>query len=117
MIPIAHEDLSNPPSGTIAREAVDAAEIHLRDILSIAIEHAAPRAAVVVSDARCDLAVALTAAYRRCLPAATFIDFDAVSPQDVLAAFAPLAPGDLVILIQSTNFRLEAFRLRVELFK
>src|SRR5712692_5407938 len=102
---------------TISNEAVDAAEQHLRDILSIAFDHAHPQRAVVVFDARCDLALALTAAYRRCLPSATFIDFDAVSPQAVLAAFAPLAPSDLVVLIQSTNFRLEAFRIRVELFK
>ena len=117
MLLIENEELSNPPFCTIARESVDVAEKHLRDILSIAIRHAPPRAAVVVSDARCDLAVALTEAYRRCLPTATFIDFDAVSPDAVLAAFAPLEPSDLVILIQSTNFRLEAFRIRVELFK
>ncbi|KAF4000016.1 hypothetical protein HAV38_00445 [Glaciimonas immobilis] len=98
-------------------ETVDVAARHLRDILSIAIEHAPPHAAVVVFDKRCTLAVGLTEAYRRCLPTATFIDFDVVAPHVVLAAFAPLATGDLVVLIQSTNFRLEAFRLRVELFK
>jgi len=117
MLLIANDESFHLPSGTIATESVDAAEKHLRDILSMAINHTASHAAVVVSDARCDLAVALTEAYRRCLPTATFIDFDAVSPDAVLAAFAPLAPGDLVILIQSTNFRLEAFRIRVELFK
>ncbi|MFD2270261.1 hypothetical protein ACFS07_01775 [Undibacterium arcticum] len=96
---------------------VDTAEQHLRDILSIAIDHAHPRVAVVVSDRRCDLALALTQAYRRCLPDARFIDFDAVAPAEVLAAFEPLAPLDLVVLIQSTGFRLDAYRLRVELFK
>ncbi|WP_211463246.1 M29 family metallopeptidase [Collimonas silvisoli] len=101
----------------MTQEAVGAAEKHLRDILSMAIQHAPPHAAMVVSDTRCDLAVALTEAYRRCLPAATFIDFDAVVPDAVLAAFATLEANDLVILIQSTNFRLEAFRIRVELFK
>lgn len=104
-------------AGTIAVEAIDAAEKHLRDILCLAIRHAPPHAAVVVSDRRCELAVALTEAYRRCLPAATFIDFDAVAPEAVLAAFAALEANDLVILVQSTNFRLEAFRIRVELFK
>jgi hypothetical protein len=71
----------------------------------------------VVFDARCDLSAALTQAYRRCLPRAKFIDFDAVSPEIIFAAFAQLSPLDLVVLIQSTNFRLEAFRIRVELFK
>ncbi|MES2534328.1 MAG: hypothetical protein V4632_00505 [Pseudomonadota bacterium] len=92
------------------------AEKHVRDILSLAIGHKNQQA-VVVSDGRCDLALALTEAYRRCLPEALFIDFDATSPQDVLAAFAPLQPSDLVVLIQSTNFRLDAYRIRVELFK
>jgi len=117
MSPLENLEPATPPFGTIARESVDVAQKHLHDILNIAIEHAAPRAALVVADTRCDLAVALTEAYRRCLPTVRFIDFDAVTPDAVLAAFALLAPGDLVVLIQSTNFRLEAFRLRVELFK
>jgi aminopeptidase len=104
-------------TGALPAEAVDAAEKHLRDVLAIAFEHAHPRAAVVVFDARCDLAIALTEAYRRCLPAATFIDFDAVSPEAVTAAFAQLVASDLVVLVQSTNFRLDAYRIRVELFK
>ncbi len=93
-----------------------AAEKHIRDILSLAIEYSDARAAVVVSDARCALAVTLTEAYRRCLPKAKFIDFDAVSPETVLSAFESLASSDLVVLIQSTSFRLEAFRIRVDLF-
>jgi len=118
MIPLtANQEAASRAACYIAREAIDTAEKHLRDILSIAIQHAPPRAAVVVSDARCDLAIALTEAYRRCLPGATFIDFDGVAPDAVLAAFAALEADDLVILIQSTNFRLEAFRIRVELFK
>ncbi len=94
----------------------DVAQKHIQDILSQAMEYLDSRAAVVVSDARCGLAITLTEAYRRCLPKAKFIDFDTVSPEAVLEAFKPLVPGDLVVLIQSTNFRLEAFRVRVELF-
>jgi len=98
-------------------DAVAVAERHLHDILEIVIEHGPPHMAVVVSDSRCELAMALASAYRRCLPTARFIDFDAVSPEAVLAAFEPLVAGDLVVLIQTTSFRLEAFRIRVELFK
>ncbi len=97
--------------------AVDDAERHVRDILAIAFEHTGAHAAVVVFDRRCSLSIALTEAYRRCLPEATLIDFDAVSPAAVTAAFAPLVASDLVVLIQSTNFRLDAYRIRVELFK
>jgi len=61
--------------------------------------------------------MALTEAYRRCLPDATFIEFGNLSPDDILTAFERLSPKDLVVLIQSTSFRLNEFRLRVELFK
>jgi hypothetical protein len=105
------------PPDCLPESAVSAAEAHLRNVLSIAFEHTAEHAAVVVYDTRCSLADALTQAYRRCLPEATFIDFDAVAPSAVTAAFAALAPSDLVVLVQSTNFRLDAYRVRVELFK
>ena len=114
---LAKQTIPDPIFDAMSDLAVDTAEKHLRDILSIAIEHAHPESAVVVFDTRCALAVALTAAYRRCLPHARFIDFDSVSPAFILAAFEPLIAADLVVLIQSTNFRLEAFRIRVELFK
>ncbi len=101
----------------IPHDAVDQAQKHVGDILSIAMEYSDLQAAVVVYDERCGLAKALTEAYRRCLPKARFIHFDEVTPQAVLAAFKALVPADLVVLIQSANFRLEAFRIRVELFK
>lgn len=98
-------------------DAIDTAEKHLRDILQLAIQYDQPHAALVVFDTRSDLAITLTAAYRCCLPTAVFIDFDAVTPEVIFAEFAKLVAADLVVLIQSTNFRLEAFRIRVELFK
>jgi aminopeptidase len=101
----------------LADSAIDTAGKHLHDILAHAFLLAPDQTALVVADAQCDLAIALTRAYRRCLPDARFIDFDGVSPDIVLAAFERLSPGDLVVLIQSTSFRLDAFRLRVELFK
>lgn len=71
---------------------------------------------MVVADSRSPLSRLLAAAYRAALPAARHLDFDALAPAEILAAFAPLGPGDLVVLIQSSNFRLAEFRLRVELF-
>jgi len=100
--------------------AIDAAAAHLRDVLAIALEHGPGRRALVVYDTRTPLSLALLAAYRRNLPEgpdADYIDFDAVAPEDVLARFRTLAPHDLVVLVQSTNFRLDGFRVRVELFK
>ena len=95
---------------------ISLAEKHVQDILSIAMEYSQLQQTVVVFDERCELAITLTEAYRRCLPKAKFIHFDKISPEDVLASFQELKPSDLVVLIQSTNFRLEAFRVRVELF-
>lgn len=104
-------------TSTINDLSIDEAEKHLRDVLALAIQHTPGQAALVVMDTRSELSRTLSEAYRRNLPDAQFIDFDSVSPETVLAAFAELQADDLVVLIQSTNFRLEAFRIRVELFK
>jgi aminopeptidase len=106
-----------PISPDLPAHAADTAAAHIRDILAIAIEHGPAHAALVVYDMRTGLSRALLDAYRRNLPGASFIDFDMVTPDEVLAAFKRMAPKDLVVLVQSTNFRLEAFRIRVELFK
>ena len=101
----------------LSAAAIDSAADHLRDILAQVVEHGLAHAALVVHDLRCPLSRALAEGYRRNLPDAAFIDFDSVAPDVVLAAFQRLARSDLVVLIQSTSFRLEAFRIRVELFK
>lgn len=110
-----------PPNVALAvpetLDATDLATNHLRDILTFAIEYKASQAAIVVLDVQSELAITLANAYRRCLPDATFIEFDSDTPEVVLTAFRRLVPGDLVVLIQSTSFRLDAFRIRVELFK
>jgi len=104
-------------SATIPDSSIVFAEKNVRDILTWAIEYTPAHSATVVFDARCDLAIALTEAYRRNLPLANFINFDTVAPELVRATFEQLPPNDLVVLIQSTNFRLDAFRMRIELFK
>lgn len=106
-----------PIINTLPPSAVDMAAQHLHDILTLSFEHSTDHAAVVVYDKGSELAVALTEAYRACLPDASFIDFDASSKDAILAILAPLAAQDLVVLVQSTSFRLEAYRIRVELFK
>lgn len=98
-------------------EAVAQAEGHVRDILAMSFGYTDAHAAVVVFDRQCTLADMLTQAYRANLPRARFIDFDQTAPEAILEVFETLKPLDLVVLIQSTNFRLNAFRIRVELFK
>ena len=97
--------------------ARDTAARHVRDLLTHALEHAAPRQALVVYDRRSELAAVLEAAYRSALPEGRFIDFDSVAPETVLAAFEQLQAGDLVVLLQTTSFRLNEYRIRMELFK
>jgi aminopeptidase len=103
-----------PPASA---DLVGLAAAHLRDILALAVQHDAGRKALIVADSASDLSRLMAAAWRAALPTAGFLDFDAVAPADVLAALAVLGAGDLAVLVQSTSFRLEAFRIRVELFK
>jgi len=105
------------PDDDLPPHAVDAATRHLHDVLRIALEHGPAQQALVVYDTRTALARALLEGYRRNLPHATFVDFDSVSAEAVLAAFRAMAAHDLVVLLQSSNFRLDGFRIRVELFK
>ena len=99
-----------PPS------VIETATTHVAAILSFAFEHTPQKSSVVVWDGACTLSAALTEAYRHCLPDAIFIEFGAVPNEEILEAFELLDAGDLVVLIQSTSFRLSAFRIRVELF-
>lgn len=89
---------------------------NVSDIINLAIEKKPTEKALVVYDTRYGLTDILTAAYRIALPDARFIDFDATNKEEVIAAFNEMQPGDLVVLIQSSNFLLDAFRIRLHLF-
>ena len=102
---------------SVSDNLIQVAEQNLNELLTHVFMHAAPHKAVVVFDTACELACVLTQAYKRCLPDAQFVDFAQAAPDAVLAILADLVASDLVVLVQSTNFRLEAFRIRVELFK
>lgn len=104
-------------TGVTSEAATGAAARNVADLLAHALEHGPAHRALVVFDRRSELNAVLTEAYRRALPDGTFIDFDAVSADAVLAAFAELAPRDLVVLIQTTSFRLNEYRIRMELFQ
>jgi aminopeptidase len=111
------QSLIDDDSSSLATNNAIVAEKNINELLLHVFKHAAPHKAVVVFDMGCELSKALTQAYMRCLPDAQFIDFDKHTPDVVLVVLAGLVMSDLVVLIQSTNFRLEAFRIRVELFK
>ncbi|MFT5289637.1 MAG: aminopeptidase [Planctomycetota bacterium] len=108
---------TEPPRTAFSPQTLQRAEANIRDILALALKHGDEKRAIVVWDGECELAIALTEAYRRCLPGAQFIEFHATPPDEVMAAFEGLGAGELVALIQSTSFRLHAFRIRLELFR
>ena len=101
----------------IQNEFTDLAAKHIHDILTLSILHENKHAAVVIFDTLSPLAMTLTNAYRTCLPHATFINFYEIAAEEIHQTFNQLIPNDLVVLIQSSSFRLDAFRLRVELFQ
>lgn len=88
----------------------------IHEILKNCMHHSGSHKAVVVFDQASLLAKKLTKAYREVLPNAEFIDFESTPSNDILLMLRSLSPMDLVVLIQSTSFRFEAFRIRVELF-
>ena len=92
------------------------AQKHVQGLIDDVFHHTENENAVVVYDRGCILSRVLTKAYRNCLPDATFLDFEACSHEEILGVLDSLQASDFVVLIQSTNFRLNAFRIRVELF-
>jgi hypothetical protein len=96
---------------------IEIAAVNLKNVLELAIEHTPNKRAVVVFDNYSQLSTLLADAYRLALPTGTFIDFETTPPDDILKIFAELQAGDLVVLVQSLSFRLNEFRIRVELFK
>jgi len=90
---------------------------HARDIVTLAIRHDPSKKALVVFDLGCPLSYLLAEAYRAVLPEARHVDFDKSSKEEIMGMIDLLDPGDLVVMIQSMNFRLDDFRIRIELFK
>ncbi len=89
---------------------------HLQMILTEIFNHSSKDAALVIYDEKASLTRLLTSAYCKILPQATLLNFDQMEAGKILKILETLSKGTLIILIQSTSFRLNAFRLRVELF-
>ncbi len=89
---------------------------HIRRILTNSIQRAPETRVLVVFDKQSGLASVVADAYREAIPDAQFINFDEVGQAYILQEINKLSPGDVVALVQSTSFRLNEFRLRLELF-
>jgi len=96
---------------------ISTAEKHIKGLLREVFTHTDKERAVIVYDRRSLLSTVLAEGYKRSLPHATVVDFDEASPDAILNTLNQLEASDLAVLVQSTSFRLDAFRIRVELFK
>lgn len=95
---------------------VEKATKNVGNVLTHAIELGQGKA-IVIYDEDSELSRVLTQAYKAVLPEQDFVLFGETTADDILARIDALSPGDMVILVQSTNFRLSEFRIRIELFK
>ena len=90
---------------------------NLTDVLRDVFEHDDSHTALVIYDLNSPLSNILTEAYKVALPKGIFVNFNDTNPEDILSQIDTLQAGDFVALVQSTSFRLSAFRIRIELFK
>ncbi len=72
---------------------------------------------LLVYDAQTSLSQLMASAYKNAWPSLETIHFDQVPSEQILKTFDSLKAGDLVILVQSSSFRLDDFRIRVHLFE
>ena len=99
-------------------ELISRATQNVRDILEYSIKFdPSLNRALVIFDTQDDLTNILTSAYRNALPNAQFLDFDSVTKDVILDIFAQYSPQDLIVMIQTSSFRLDDFRIRINLFK
>ena len=71
---------------------------------------------LIIYDRQSKLSSLLADAYKEHMPKADFIDFDTTEKSVIQEKLESLESGDTVILVQSTNFRLDNFRIRLNLF-
>lgn len=97
-------------------ELISLAAKNLSDIIQDAIVLEPTQRALVLFDEVAPLTQILTDGYRSALPAAEFLNIDSVTPEEAIEKIRSMQAGDLVVLVQSMNFRLNEFRIRIELF-
>lgn len=71
---------------------------------------------ILIYDKKSRLSLLLANAYRRQMPEAEHVDFDTCDKKILREKLLSLPAGSTVILVQSKNFRLDAFRIRLQLF-
>lgn len=92
-------------------------EKNILDTLRYAIQYKNGEKCLLIYDERSLLSKLLATVYKKVIPHADSIHFDETSPDQILKRVDELPKSTLVILVQSTSFRLNEFRFRIELFK
>ncbi|MGL4759504.1 MAG: hypothetical protein ACRCXZ_09280 [Patescibacteria group bacterium] len=93
------------------------AEINISQILNQSILAYESEKVLIVYDQENLLSRVLLKAYKSNLPNAHLIEFNVDIKDELIKEFSELKPKDLVIMIQSSNFRLNDFRIRLFLFE
>ena len=96
---------------------IEKAAENVRTIVAIALEHTSLNRTLVIYDDENELTRIITTAYRIVIPDAHFVNFNVHTKEEIIALFDALLSRDLVVLIQSTDFRLNEFRIRIQLFQ
>lgn len=105
--------LAYPPMNPLTSLATK----NLKDILEQAIRLQPTEKVLIIYDTEAPLSQIVLEGYREALPQGKFIDFNTVTPAEIMEHINACTAGDLVVLLQSTNFRLNEFRFRIELFQ
>ena len=104
-------------SSNMNQTLVTLATQNISDIIRLAIEQKPEEKTLVIFDTQYGLTNILTEAYHNALPNALFVDFDTLEKSAIISAIDAMQPNDLVVLIQSSNFLLNEFRIRLHLFQ
>lgn len=92
-------------------------EKNLGDTLQGAIEHDPQSPSLIISDQQSILSKLLAQAYEKVCGGGKFLNIESSSFEQIIQEIDTLPANALVVLVQSSNFRLNEFRFRIELFK
>jgi len=93
------------------------ADNSVKSILADIFKYNGQKKAILIYDQDNPLTRLLAEAYIKLMPLAQVILFSAEKSEFILKCFESLSPEDLVVLVQSSSFRLDEFRIRVHLFR
>lgn len=96
---------------------VEKASKNLSDILKYSLKIEEGEKVLVIYDRDSELSGIIADAYIQALPDAEFIEFSTKTPEEIIETIFSLKAKDSVILVQTGSFRLNEFRIRIELFK